>query len=445
MSNTRTARRLFISPLVVISLLLAACSSGEPASDSRSDTRVTSEKSELSVGGILRATTEKTTTEPADPRQVAPVPPRPQPRPQSGLLTAGDHDDLLNPDLYAEYAGRFLQQHGRGLPFVDPRSRVAIKVVDSAGRPFPFARIEVARAGNPLHLIAAADGSASFYPKFDGISAKTTIGVRSPAGGASRRVDLSGSRQLTITLPGAARPVSALDLVLVIDTTGSMGDEMTYLQTELDSIVSSLKREAGNVDLRIGIVLYRDEGDEYVVRSAPLTSDIESIRAMLANQEANGGGDMPEAVDQAVAAAERMQWRADAAKALLLVADAPPHAEGISPTLASTQRLRSKGVQIVPVAASGVEDSAQYVMRTMAVLTQGRYVFLTDDSGVGNPHEEPDVACYVVTRLDQLIARVLAGIVEGRRVEPAPGEVIRMVGNYDRGRCIKSGAAANQS
>ena len=89
----------------------------------------------------------------------------------------------------------------------------------------------------------------------------------------------------------------------------------------------------------------------------------------------------------------------------------------------------------MPVAASGVEDSAQYVMRSMAALTQGRYIFLTDDSGVGDSHAEPDVACYLVSRLDTLVARVLSGIATGRRVEPREGDVIRAVGDYDRGRC----------
>ena len=154
---------------------------------------------------------------------------------------------------------------------------------------------------------------------------------------------------------------------------------------------------------------------------------------------------MPEAVDQALAAADRMQWRPGVAKAMLLVADAPPHQDRLAPTLAVTERLRSQGVQIVPVAASGVDDSAQYVMRTMAALTQGRYIFLTDDSGVGNPHAEPDLACYVVTRLDQLIGRVLAGIAEGRRIEPGRDEVIRAVGHYDRGRCLGAGVVPNQS
>ncbi len=365
----------------------------------------------------------------------------PGPEAQAGLLTAGDHDDLLNPQLYADYAGRFLQQNGANLPFVDTRTRVAVKLIDARGRPVPLARVTVARAGVPLQLVSTADGIVSFYPRFDHVPARTTLQVVSAAGNASRALDLGGAggRWIRMALPGTAPAVSALDLALVVDTTGSMGDEMAYLQTELDAIVARLKREAGNLDLRIGLIVYRDTGDAYVVRSTPLTGDIGELRAILARQEATGGGDMPEAVDQAFAAAERLQWRPGAAKAMLFVADAPPHDERIAPTLASTERLRTRGVRIVPVAASGVDDTAQYVMRMMAALTQTRYIFLTDDSGVGNPHAEPDVDCYLVTHLDNLIARVLAGIVQGRRIEPREDEVIRAIGDYDRGRCRRAG------
>jgi len=473
MPNVQTVRRLSLLPLLTVPLWLAACDkasaprsaehseyAAEDATTARPDMmvtadaeeapRVTSSKSEWSVAGLVKGSTETSTTEPVAPAAVAPPPiveARRPPPPQSGLLTAGDHDDLLNPELYADYAERFLQDAGkRDLPFVDTRSRVAVKVVDAGGRPVPFARVDVQRRGTPLRLVAAADGTASFYPAFDRVPAQTTVKVSSQAGDASRTLNLSqsGSRRVAIALPGTAQAVSAMDLALVIDTTGSMGDEMAFLQAELDSIVARLRREAGNLDLRISVIVYRDEGDDYVVRATPLTADIRSVRATLAQQEAGGGGDMPEAVAQAMAAAERMQWRPGAGKAILLVADAPPHEQDFAPTLASTERLRSRGVQIVPVAASGVEDSAEYVMRTMAALTQGRYIFLTDDSGIGNPHAEPNLACYAVTRLDQLIGRVLAGIAEGRRIEPAQGEVIRMVGNYDRGRCLGTGVTPRQ-
>jgi Mg-chelatase subunit ChlD len=400
--------------------------------------RSVTKKTEWTVGGVVSGKTETTMIDPVAPPPVIIEPPamptNPVP-PQSGLLTAGDVDDLLNPAQYAAYAGRFLQVSGQSLPFYDTRSRVVIRVVDARGRPVPFAQTDVGRPGAPLHLVTAADGTASFYPRADRIPQKTTVAVSGTAGSARKPVALSASRLIEITLPGLAAAPRAMDLALVIDTTGSMGDEMEYIQAELDTIVARLKRNAGQLDLRIGVVLYRDEGDDYVVQSAPLTANIGSVRTLLARQDANGGGDSPEAMDRAVAEAGRLQWRPDAAKAVLLVTDAPPHEDAIGATLDATQRLRSRGVQIVPVAASGVEDSAQYVLRSMAALTQGRYIFLTDDSGIGNSHAEPDVACYLVSRLDTLVARVLAGIATGRRVEPRQGDIIRTVGDYDRGRC----------
>ena len=445
---TGSTHRLGLVLLLAGPLVSTACSEAPDRRETSATTtadvsadaapRVTSKTSEWSVGGIVSGRVETTTREPvaAPPAIVEPEFPRQeQPTPQSGLLTAGDADDLLNPAQYAGYAGRFLQQHGTGLPFVDTRTRVTIRVVDARGRPVPFARADVSRSGAPLRLTTAADGTASFFPRFDHVPQQTTVSVSAPSGTAKRLFSSDGSRALRVALPGVSAPPAAMDLALVVDTTGSMGDEMAYLGAELQAIVSRLQRNAGNTDLRIGLILYRDDGDDYVVRSVPLTGDVDAIRTMLKNQKADGGGDMPEAMDQALAAATRLQWRPQAAKALLLMTDAPPHEETVASALSSAGRLREAGVQIVPVAASGVDDTAQYVLRTMAAMTQGRYIFLTDDSGIGDAHAEPDVACYLVTRLDQLVARVLAGIATGQRIEPRGDDVIRTVGDYHRGRC----------
>ena len=100
------------------------------------------------------------------------------------------------------------------------------------------------------------------------------------------------------------------------------------------------------------------------------------------------------------------------------------------------EAARAKRIQIVPVAASGVGDVAEYAMRAMAAATQSRYIFLTDDSGIGNPHATPAVDCFLVTRLDRLVRRVLDSQISGRRVEPREGEVIRSVGQYEGGKCV---------
>ena len=94
------------------------------------------------------------------------------------------------------------------------------------------------------------------------------------------------------------------------------------------------------------------------------------------------------------------------------------------------------GIHMHPLAASGVADTAEFLMRVSASLTHGRYLFLTDDSGVGNAHAEPTVPCYTVTRLDQLIARVVASELAGERIEAGSEQIIREVGSQRNGVCL---------
>ena len=360
---------------------------------------------------------------------------------QSGTLTAGDYDDLLNPGQYARYAEGYLQGRAQaGLPFVDTRSPLQVRVLGKDGRPLAFANVTVSDSrGRSLRLPTAANGSAVFFPRLDGLAGRLQLAVDADGSQRIQRsVDLDrpgADRTISITLPVAGRAPQALDLLLAIDTTGSMGDELKYLQVELDSIVTSLRRIRPGTDMRVGLVVYRDDGDEYVTRRFEFTGDLADLRKQLGAQRANGGGDYPEAVDRAFAEANGFDWLEDATKVMLHVADAPPHAERAGAAWDQALSLRRRGVHIVPVAASGVADDAQYLMRSMAAVTQSRYLFLTDDSGVGLPHDEPDVPCYVVTRLDGLIERVVASLLVGHRVEPQPEAIIRRTGDYDRGVC----------
>jgi hypothetical protein len=363
-------------------------------------------------------------------------PPRPS-EPQSGLLTAGEHDDLLNPDLYASYASRFLGGNRmQALPRVDTRRVLTVAVQDGAGRPIPFARVTLTCAdGNSLSLAALADGTVVFFPALDRLGDRVRLSV---AGSAVRTVDLAGagSQRQSVTMHYGAVPVRKFDLMLAIDTTGSMGDEIDYLKSELRAILDDIRRTHPGLDIRLGLVAYRDLGDIYVTRTYPFTADLDSMQANLRAQYADGGGDYPEAMDLALARAVGQDWRPDAVKSLLLVADAPPHDENIGKAWRAAEAARARRIQIVPVAASGVGDSAEYVMRAMAAVTQSRYIFLTDDSGIGNPHAPPAIDCYLVTRLDRLVRRVLDSQISGRRVEPRDGEVIRAVGQYEDGKCV---------
>jgi hypothetical protein len=90
--------------------------------------------------------------------------------------------------------------------------------------------------------------------------------------------------------------------------------------------------------------------------------------------------------------------------------------------------LRKKGVTIYPVAASGADDACEFIMRSAALLTGGQYIFLTNDSRVGDSHAEPHIPYYHVERLDRLMVRMIAGEIAGRRIDPEAHDILRTVG-----------------
>lgn len=363
-------------------------------------------------------------------------------------LTAGDVDDNLNFQAYSTWAER-LRENTTSLPALNLTDRVTLRVVDAAGLPVSRALVSVDWQGAPeprRALPTGTDGVLRFFPAIDGSTTarQFTLQATDSAVQSSSQViflDLDTppeNRTLTLTLDaGVAALPQALDLMIVLDTTGSMADELAYLKDQLGSIVGNITLERSAVDIRFALVVYRDIGDEYVVRSFPFTSSLESIQDDLEAQVAYNGGDMPEAMDLALAQAVAASWRGgNTARVALLVADAPPHQANYSATMDSIRQARAEGIQLYALAASGIDSNAEYIMRAGAALTGARYLFLTDDSGVGNGHAEPHVLCYQVTVLSNLISRVISSELEGQRVEAAPGSVLRTSGNISSGVCM---------
>jgi hypothetical protein len=113
-----------------------------------------------------------------------------------------------------------------------------------------------------------------------------------------------------------------LDIALVIDATGSMGDELEYLKVEIRDIAEAIEHHFPGVDQRFALVVYRDEGDQYVTKTFDFTSNLDSFQRDLGGQSAGGGGDYPEAMDAALEATTKLSWRkGDTARVTFLVAE----------------------------------------------------------------------------------------------------------------------------
>jgi len=228
-----------------------------------------------------------------------------------------------------------------------------------------------------------------------------------------------------------------LDVAIVLDTTSSMGDEIKYLQAEFDSIATTIKTKFPQTVPRFGLVVYRDHMDDYLTRAVPFTADVQAFRASLAAQSSGGGGDMPEAVPEGLTEGVGLGWRAEAnvARVMFWVADAPQH-PGEEPIVnTAVNAAVQKGIHVYPVGASGVDATAELAMRGTAQMTGGRYLFLTDDSGIGNSHAEPHIPCYVVTKLQGAMVRMVESEMIGKRAEPLATDVIRTVGSPTDGKC----------
>ena len=231
-----------------------------------------------------------------------------------------------------------------------------------------------------------------------------------------------------------------LDVALVIDTTGSMGDEIRYLQTEFVAISRAIETKYPNAEQRWALVLYKDVGDEYLTRFFDFRSQSSEFRDKLAAQSAGGGGDFPEAPEAAFEVLNQFAWRSDGdvAKLAFWVADAPHHTENATKFAAALKTARSQNIHVYPVASSGVDDLTELTMRSAAQLTGGRYLFLTDDSGVGGVHKEPTIPCYFVTKLDDALLRMVDIELSGLYREPEASAVLRTGGDPKAGICTLS-------
>lgn len=228
-----------------------------------------------------------------------------------------------------------------------------------------------------------------------------------------RNIDESNSLEIV--------PINILDLALVVDTTGSMGDELNYLKAELQSVLEEISKNNPNLTIRLALVFYRDEGDEYVTRTFNFTQNLSVQYQNLSTQTARGGGDTPEAVHSALTELNNLSWSEHSTKIAIHVCDASPHLEAnyIQSVALSTLKLAEIGVRFVPVVCSGSDNFTELVFRQMALYTGGTYTYITDHSGIGNSHtDQATPSDVVVEYLNKMLIRLITEYITGEDISP---------------------------
>lgn len=178
-----------------------------------------------------------------------------------------------------------------------------------------------------------------------------------------------------------------LEMVFVLDTTGSMGGLIEGAKQRIWGIVNEVQQSPARPDVRVGLVAYRDKGDAYVTQVLPLTNDLDKVYTTLMEYSADGGGDGPEDVRRALADGVRKAgWsKADAgtAQIVFLVGDAPPHDDYVQEpdTLKTTAEAVAAGM-VVNTIQCGADPQTQSVWQQIARRGEGQYFRIAQDGGV---------------------------------------------------------------
>ena len=302
----------------------------------------------------------------------------------AGKLTAGEVNDFAKWQLWERYL-QSTEAFQKTWGFV-PRDRYTVQVMNKDGYPVVNYPVQIKdEKGNTLfQAITDNTGKAELWGK---------------------------EGQNTIIVDEPCEAPEGVDVLFVFDATGSMGDELRYLQAEMKDVIARASAATGGLAIRTGAVVYRDHGDEYITRISRLTDDIATTQTFIDKQHANGGGDYPEAVPEALMAALNSAGWDDNARARIafLILDAPCHEDSATLALLHDQILNaaSMGVRIVPVVCSGIGESGEYLLRAMALATNGTSFFLTDDSGIGLPHHKPNTDSLKVEHLNDMLVRTI--------------------------------------
>ena len=336
---------------------------------------------------------------------------------KSGQLTAGEIHDFSKWTLWQDISENELKQFTALWDFY-PSQRYCVQLTSDDGKPIINSKVELQTQQGEIVWSSKTDntGKAELWANmFDTTYTRNEqfiiqVDYQGNISSINEPTNFhDGINQLSIST--TCDIPDKVDICFVVDATGSMGDEINYLQAELQDVITRVQKEYKDLTLNMGSVFYRDEGDDYLTVKSDFTSKKKDAIKFINDQTSGGGGDFPEAVHSGLdVAVNELQWSDDArTRIIFLVLDAPPHnTPEVIEELQNLSKVASeKGIRIVPVTCSGIDKSTEYLMRSMALCTNGTYVFLTDDSGIGGSHIKPTTDKFEVEKFNDLLVRLI--------------------------------------
>ena len=405
--------KAFILTLACLLLFSACGQMAAPAAEKSeaSAPRSVSEakKAPRSESAAAEAPRSESASESAAKSEPAPASESSRTESRTASIEAGKVDDNEQWEEYLQYRSEYI---GPLVHNLDVTERYIISVTNAAGHPVPNAAVHVSFDGISLFEgLTYANGQALFFPKIVKESSDAQVfSVLVEKNGIGQSVEFNRAEDLNwaIQLELEDQPLAQvpLDVLFLLDATGSMADEINQIKSTLLSISHRISDLPSQPDLRFGMVTYRDRGDAFITRTYPFEQNIMEFVASIQGVVADGGGDEPESLNEALhVAVNQMDWRlGETIRLVFLIADAPPHLDYQEDYDYAEEMVRAsqRGIKIFPIASSGLNTQGEYILRQIAVHTMGRFIFIL--YGGSTSH---DVGEYTVENLDDLVVNLV--------------------------------------
>jgi len=302
--------------------------------------------------------------------------------PSASGLKAGFADDNKQFNYFVDFLRKYASQ-AQHYP-IPIEERIILRAKDKNDKSLANARIAIYHGQQLLcDGKTYADGTFLFFPsEYAPALSRYRAVVDYQQQRQELTVDRQGPRELTVRFdrPRIDATRTPLDILFVMDTTGSMGEEISRLKNTIEIINLNLSSISSRPLIRFGMVLYKDRGDAYVTRVIPLTEDLEKFRAELNLVQAGGGGDNPEDLQSALKdSIEKIKWHDDAIRLCYIITDAAAHLDyGQTYTYVNAVHdARKMGIKMFTIGTGGLDISGEYLLRQISQYTYAKYIFLT--------------------------------------------------------------------
>ena len=349
--------------------------------------------------------------------------------PAAGQLTAGHWRDIDNQDFWKDMLAEDFDQWKRHWQLY-PERVLELELLNQNEQPLIDAEVVLYRQTDNAELWRArTDNTGRVALWIDPTQhLDQHLPVRAEVIFDGRAYPLkvktkAGRQRERLVVPVGCAVAPVVELAFAIDISGSMSDELSFLQSELADVITRARAAHADKTVRTAAIAYRSPGDAYVTKVSPFTSDPLTTTAFFRATQAIGGSGGAEAVELAFERALELNWSEQAvARILFILLDEPPeHDQSRREKLQRYSReMARRGIKVVPVVSSGAKRDLEYLMRAVSVLTNGTYAFLTDHSGIGDSHLEPAVDSYDVYKLNDLLVKIIADFTTYENCEMLP-------------------------